>query len=148
MRQKEELQGSCRKQGTARQHLLESLKLRSPALPLDLLDSWPRFKRTWAQIATEKYGEMTGHKFVSGVNACLEALACHYGEKPRLTRVGIGMRTRSSCGRRKTFMATRRLSRTTFDNAGAIFPRRRWRRLFRASVVTGSMCTEADRLLG
>ena len=62
----------------ARQHLLERLRLRSPALPLDLHDSWPRFKRTWSQIAAERYGEMTGHKFVTRVNECLEALACHY----------------------------------------------------------------------
>ena len=67
-----------------RENLLERLRLRSPALPLDLEDSWPRFKRTWCKIAEEKYGKLPagcGHTFVTEVNDCLEALACFYNGK-------------------------------------------------------------------
>ena len=65
-----------------RENLLERLRLRSPTLPLDLEDSWSRFKRTWCKIAEEKYKEKTGHTFVTEVNEVLEALACWYNGKP------------------------------------------------------------------
>ena len=62
-------------------NLLERLRLRSPKLPVDLADSWTRFVRSWSSIAAEKYGEMTGHTFVTEINEVLKALKCHYNGK-------------------------------------------------------------------
>ena len=69
------------KQRKCRINLLERLRLRSPKLSPQLLDSWPRFVRSWSSIAAEKYGEKTGHTFVAEINDVLEALKCHYNGK-------------------------------------------------------------------
>jgi hypothetical protein len=62
-------------------NLLERLRLRSPKLPVELQDSWTRFVRSWSSIAAEKYGEMTGHTFVTEINEVLKALKCYYNGK-------------------------------------------------------------------
>ena len=72
-----------------RENLLERLRLRSPPLPYDLEDSWPRFKRTWCKIAEERYGLLPaglGHTFVAEVNDCLEALKCYYNGKTEFNK--------------------------------------------------------------
>ena len=63
---------------TCRVNLLERLRLRSPKLPPQLLDSWPRFVRTWSTIAAEKYGPRIGLTFVKEINDVLAKLKCYY----------------------------------------------------------------------
>ena len=66
------------KQRACRLNLLERLRLRSPKLPPQLEDSWPRFVWSWSTFAAEKYGPKIGHTFVTEINDVLEKLKCYY----------------------------------------------------------------------
>ena len=70
--------GGGKEQLKARVQALDTLRLRSPDLPEDLLTIWPRLAKTWTEAVGKSKGATVGKVLVTRLSAVKAALGSFY----------------------------------------------------------------------